>query len=39
MYSIRPEEETAMRHEGLRYTYSPSPVRLPRWLRRVWSWF
>ena len=31
-------EEIAMRHEALRYTYCPRSVRLPRWVRRVWSW-
>ena len=38
LYSI-PSQEIHMRHDHLRYTYSPSPVILPRWVRRVWSWF
>jgi len=38
MYSI-PLREIDMQHDHLRYTYSPNPVNLPRWVRRLWSWF
>ena len=37
MYSIR-LQETHMRYASPRYTYTPSPSHLPRWMRRVWSW-
>ena len=32
LYSI-PSQEIHMRHGHLRYTYSPSPVYLPCWVR------
>ena len=32
-------QEIEMRHPHLRYTYSPSAVHLPHWMRRLWSWF
>jgi hypothetical protein len=37
LYSID-SREFDMRHARLRYTYTPSPLHLPRWMRRVWSW-
>jgi hypothetical protein len=37
--TVLPPQEIDMRYDHLRYTYSPSPIHLPRWVRQLWSWF
>ena len=32
-------QEIPMRHDHFRYTYRPTAIHLPRWARRIWSWF
>lgn len=38
LYSIYPTGDP-MRPADFRYTYRPSPLRIPRWAQRLWAWF